>query len=132
MVKIGFPKKFEEIKKLFPEKEKERDLYIIAEDTEKSELLGAIRFMYEKEQVDILEMIMIDQGETSMAVFDGVVRTLLFKMAQEECTVLVVHNAGGAMKKYFEDHEFLMEEDKLIHRSFPGEFFKPCSGCSGE
>lgn len=132
MVKIGFPKKFEEIKKLFPEKEKERDLYIIAEDTEKSELLGAIRFMYEKEQVDIFEMIMIDQGEKSMAVFDGIVRTLLFKMAQEECTALVVHNAEGAMKKYFEDHEFLMEEDKLIHRSFPGEFFKPCPGCSGE
>jgi len=130
MVKIGFPNDFSKIKKLFPQKEKERDLYIAAEDTETSEILGAVRFSYEKEQVDIFEMIMVYQGEDSMAIFDGIIRTLLFKLADEECTTVVVHNAQGEIKKYFEEHEFQVESDNLVHRSYPGEFFKPCSGCS--
>lgn len=44
MIKIGFPRAFSQIQALFQEKEKERDLYIIAEDTAKSEILGAVRF----------------------------------------------------------------------------------------
>ncbi|HEY5556925.1 hypothetical protein [Acetobacterium sp.] len=132
MVKIGFPKDFGKIKNLFPEKEKEQDLYIAAENTETSELFGAVRFSYKKEQVDIFEMIMVYQGEDSMAIFDGIIRTLLFKMADEECTTLVVRNAQGECKKYFEDHGFKIESGNLVHHSFPGEFFKPCSGCSGK
>ncbi|MGV8905342.1 MAG: hypothetical protein ACOH15_01950 [Acetobacterium sp.] len=130
MVKIGFPKDFGKIKKLFPQKEKEQDLYIAAEDTETSEILGAVRFSYKNERVDIFEMIMVYQGEGAMAVFDGIIRTLLFKLADEECTTVVVHNAQGEMKKYFEEHEFQVESGHLIHHSYPGEFFKPCSGCS--
>lgn len=132
MVKIGFPKDFGKIKNLFPEKEKEQDLYITAEDTDTSEILGALRFSYKNEQVDIFEMVMVYQGEDSMAIFDGIVRTLLFKMSDEECTTLVVHNAQGEWEKYFEDHEFKIESGNLVHHSFSGEFFKPCSGCSGK
>lgn len=132
MVKIGFPKDFGKIKKLFPEKEKEQDLYIAAENTENSEILGAVRFLYKEEQVDIFEMIMVYQGADSMAIFDGIIRTLLFKLADEECTTLVVHNAQGELKKYFEEHAFQIESGNLVHRSYPGEFFKPCPGCSGK
>jgi len=132
MVKIGFPRDFEEMRKLFPEKEKEQDLFIAAEDTDTNEILGAIRFLYKNEQVDIFEMVMVNQGEQSMAIFDGIARTLLFKMAEEGCTTLVVHNAQDELKKYFEDHEFEEVSGNLRHNSFPGEFFKPCSGCSGK
>lgn len=132
MVKIGYPRDFGEIRKFFPEKEKERDLYIVAEDTEKSEILGAVRFFYKKEQVDIFEMVMVYEGEEFLAIFDGIIRTLLFKMAEEECTTLVVHNPQGDWKKYFEDHEFQRISNDLVHHSFPGEFFKPCKGCRGK
>lgn len=130
MVKIGFPKDFSTIKKLFPEKEKEQDLYIAAEDIETSQIMGAVRFSYEKERIDIFEMIMVYQGQDFMAIFDGIIRTLLFKLADEECTTVVVHNAQGELKKYFEEHAFETESENLIHCSFPDEFFKPCPGCS--
>lgn len=130
MVKIGFPKEFSQIKALFPEKEKERDLYIAAENTENSEILGAIRFFYRDEQVDIYEMIMTYEGKQVMAVFDGIIRTLLFKMAEEGCTAVTVQRAAGEFADYFKGHEFAEENGMLIHRAFPGEFFKPCAGCS--
>jgi len=130
MVKIGFPRAFSQIQALFPEKEKERDLYIVAEDTAKSEILGAVRFFYGAEQVDIYEMIMTYQGDQAMAVFDGIIRTLLYKMAEEGCTALSVKGATGEFAAYFKDHAFTEEGEVLIHRSFPGEFFKPCAGCS--
>jgi len=132
MVKIGFPRDFEEMRKLFPEKEKEMDLFIAAEDTDTNKILGAVRFLYEKQQVDIFEMVMVNQGDQSMAIFDGIVRTLLFKMAEEGCTTLVVHNAQGELKKYFEEHELEAASGNLVHHDFPGEFFKPCAGCSGK
>jgi hypothetical protein len=132
MVKIGFPREFDQIRKLFPEKEKEKDLYIVAENTVNNDLLGAIRFFYHDDQVDIYEMIMGFEGDQAMAVFDGIVRTLLYKMAEEECTRLIVHNASGEMAEYFRNHGFEDSSDMLIHNSFPGEFFKPCAGCSGE
>ncbi len=130
MIKIGFPRAFSQIQALFPEKEKERDLYIVAEDTAKSEVLGAVRFFYSEEQVDIYEMIMTYQGEQAMEVFDGIIRTLLYKMAEEGCTTLSVQGATGEFATYFKDHELTEEGEKLIHRDFVGEFFKPCAGCS--
>ncbi len=130
MVKIGFPKSFSQIQALFPEKEKERDLYIVAEDTAKSEVLGAVRFFYGAEQVDIYEMIMTYQGDQAMAVFDGIIRTLLYKMAEEGCTILTVQGYTGEFTTYFKEHELIEEGEKLIHRDFVGEFFKPCAGCS--
>lgn len=130
MVKIGFPRAFSQIQALFPEKEKERDLYIVAEDTAKSEILGAVRFFYGEKQIDIYEIIMTYQGEQAMAVFDGIIRTLLFKMAEEGCTILSVKNATGEFAAYFKAHELSEEGDELIHRDFQGEFFKPCAGCS--
>ena len=130
MVKIGFPRAFSQIQGLFPEKEKERDLYIVAEDTAKSEILGAVRFFYGQEQVDIYEIIMISQGDQALAVFDGIIRTLLYRMAEGGCTILSVKGATGEFAKYFKEHEFTEEGEVLIHRAFPGEFFKPCAGCS--
>lgn len=130
MVKIGFPREFDQIKALFPEKEKERDLYIVAENTANSEILGAVRFFYRNEQVDIYEMIMTYEGDQVIAVFDGIIRTLLYKMAEEGCTALTVQGATGELAEYFKEHEFSEEDDRLIHRAFPGEFFKPCAGCS--
>lgn len=130
MIKIGFPRAFSQIQALFPEKEKERDLYIVAEDTAKSEILGAVRFFYGEEQVDIYEIIMTFQGNQAMAVFDGIIRTLLFKMAEEGCTALSVKGATGEFATYFKEHELSEEGDVLIHRDFQGEFFKPCAGCS--
>lgn len=132
MVKIVFPRDFAQIRKLFPEKDKEKDLYIMAENTANNDILGAIRFFYRNEQVDIYEVIMCFEGDQAMPVFDGIVRTLLYKMAEEECTRLVVHNASGEVAEYFKNHGFDESSDKLIHDSFPGEFFKPCAGCSGE
>jgi len=130
MLKIGFPRAFSQIQTLFPEKEKERDLYIVAEDTAKSEILGAVRFFYGAEQVDIYEMIMTFQGDQAMAVFDGIIRTLLYKMAEEGCTALSVKGATGEFATYFKDHHFTEAGDLLIHQAYPGEFFKPCAGCS--
>lgn len=130
MVKIGFPREFSQIQALFPEKEKERDLFIVAEDTVTSEILGAVRFFYGEEQVDIYEIIMTFQGNQAMAVFDGIIRTLLFKMAEEGCTALSVKGATGEFATYFKEHELSEEGDVLIHRDFQGEFFKPCAGCS--
>lgn len=130
MVKIGFPREFSQIQALFPEKEKERDLFIVAEDTATSEILGAVRFFYGEEQVDIYEIIMTFQGNQAMAVFDGIIRTLLFKMAEEGCTALSVKGATGEFATYFKEHELSEEGDVLIHRDFQGEFFKPCAGCS--
>lgn len=130
MVKIGFPKAFSQIQALFPEKEKERDLYIVAENTVNSEILGAVRFLYKAEQVNIYEMIMTMKGDQAMAVFDGIIRTLLYKMAQDGCTSLSVKGASGEFAAYFKEHEFTEEGDTLIHKAFIGEFFKPCAGCS--
>ena len=130
MIKIGFPRDFSQLKVLFPEKEKERDLYIVAENTETSEMLGAIRFFYKKNRVDIYEAIRLYQGAQYMVIFDGMVRTLLYKMAEEECTTVAVHQAKEEVEKYFMDHEFTKEAEVLMHKDFPGEFFKPCSGCS--
>lgn len=130
MVKIGFPREFSKIKALFPEKEKERDLYIVAENTENSEILGAVRFLFHDNQVDIFEMIMTYDQKQSMDVFDGIIRTLLFKMAEDGCTILAVHGAAGELEKYFIDHEFIEESDALVHKNYPAEFFKPCAGCS--
>lgn len=130
MIKIGFPRDFSQIQALFPEKEKERDLYILAEDTAKSEILGAVRFFYKAEQVDIYEIVMTYQGDQVMAVFDGIIRTLLYKMAEEGCTTLSVQGATGEFAAYFKDHELIEEGEMLIHRDFVGEFFKPCAGCS--
>jgi hypothetical protein len=130
MIKIGFPRAFSQIQALFPEKEKERDLYIVAEDTAKSEILGAVRFFYGNEQVEIYEMIMTFQGDQAMAVFDGIIRTLLYKMAEEGCTALSVKGATGEFATYFKDHGFTEAEEGLIHQAFVGEFFKPCAGCS--
>ena len=132
MIKIGFPRDFSQLKVLFPEKEKERDLYIAAEDTETSKILGAIRFFYTENQVDIFEMVMTYQGDQYMAVFDGIVRTLLYKMAEEGCTSLSVRGAKQEFEAYFMDHEFTEDAEGLSHADFPGEFFKPCAGCSGE
>ena len=130
MVKIGFPKDFSQIQALFPEKEKERDLYIVAEDTAKSEILGAVRFFYGAEQVDIYEMIMTVKGDQGMAIFDGIIRTLLYKMAEDGCISISVAGATGEFASYFKEHEFIELGDVLIHKAFSGEFFKPCAGCS--
>ena len=65
-----------------------------------------------------------------MAVFDGIIRTLLYKMAEEGCTALSVKGATGEFATYFKDHGFTEAEEGLIHRAFVGEFFKPCAGCS--
>ncbi|MDK2941296.1 MAG: hypothetical protein PWP56_809 [Acetobacterium sp.] len=130
MVKIGFPKAFSQIQALFPEKEKERDLYIVAEDTAKSEILGAVRFFYGAEQVDIYEMIMTVKGDQGMAIFDGIIRTLLYKMAEDGCISISVAGATGEFASYFKEHEFIESGDVLIHKAFSGEFFKPCAGCS--
>ncbi|WP_373483783.1 hypothetical protein [Acetobacterium sp.] len=130
MIKIGFPREFSQIQALFPEKEKERHLYIVAEDTTKSEILGAVRFFYGEEQVDIYEIIMTCHGDQAMAVFDGIIRTLLYKMAEEGCTALSVKGATKEFAAYFKEHELTEEGDVLIHRDYQGEFFKPCAGCS--
>lgn len=130
MVKIGFPREFNQIRALFPEKEKERDLYIVAEDTVSSEILGVVRFFYGAEKVDIYEVIMTGEGESAMAIFDGIIRTLLFKMAEEGCVVLAVQNVSAEFAKYFIKHGFEVKSGVLIHYDFPGEFFKPCAGCS--
>lgn len=130
MIKIGFPKDFGKIKGLFPEKEKENDLYIVCEEAEKSVVLGAVRFYYKGNTVEIHEVVMPYQGEQAWEVFDGMIRTLLFKMAEEECTSVRVHHPKDLSKKYFEDHGFIWEREDLVHHSFPGEFFKPCGGCS--
>jgi len=132
MIKIGFPRDFSQLKVLFPEKEKERDLYIAAEDTETAKILGAIRFFYKGNQVDIYEMKMLYQDEQYMAVFDGIIRTLLAKMAEEGCTTVVIHEVMGEFKKYFMDHGFIIESGTYIHKTYPDEFFKPCPGCSGK
>jgi len=132
MIKIGFPRDFGQLKVLFPEKEKERDLYIIAEDTETSEMLGVIRFFYKKNQVDIYETIMLYQREQSMVIFDGMIRTLLYKMAKEECISVTVRAVEEEFEKYFKDHEFVEESGVLIHKDFASEFFKPCPGCNGK
>jgi hypothetical protein len=132
MVKIGYPRDFTELRKLFPEKEKEKNLYVMAKDVEKNEVLGVIRFMYHENQVDVLEIVMMKEGKEGLAVFDGIVRTLLFKMDTEECNRLVVHNPQGDYKKYFEGHELQCVDENLVHDNFAKEFFKPCVGCSGK
>ncbi len=130
MVKIGFPRAFSQIKALFPEKEKERDLYIVAEDTVSSEILGVVRFFYGAEKVDVYEIIMMSEGEPAMAIFDGIIRTLLFKMAEEGCVMIAVHDAPAEFAEYFIKHGFQDQSGVLSHHDFPGEFFKPCAGCS--
>lgn len=130
MIKIGFPREFGQLKVLFPEKEKERDLYIVAEDTEKSEMLGAIRFFYNENQVDIFETILLFQGEQNMAIYDGMIRTLLYKMVEEGCSSVSVRVGKEEFEEYFKDHEFVEESGVLVHKDFIGEFFKPCPGCS--
>lgn len=132
MVKIGFPRDFSQLKALFPEKEKERDLYIVAEDTDTEKILGAIRFFYKGNQVDIYETVMTYQGEQYMAVFDGIVRTLLYKLAEDGCTSVAIHGAENEYRQYFSDHEFTEASGCLNHPDFPAEFFKPCAGCSGK
>jgi hypothetical protein len=130
MIKIGFPRDFSQLKVHFPEKEKERDLYIVAEDTETSKMLGAIRFFYQKNRVDIYENLQLYQGEQYPVIFDGMIRTLLYKMAEEECTMVAVHHVPEELEKYFCDHDFTQEAGVLVHQDFPDEFFKPCPGCS--
>ena len=36
----------------------------------------------------------------------------------------------AASALFFNEHEFAEENNVLIHRAYPGEFFKPCGGCS--
>lgn len=130
MIKIGFPRDFGQLKVFFPEKEKERDLYIVAEDTENTEMLGAIRFFYNENRVDIYETVLLNQGEQKMAIFDGMIRTLLYKMAEDGCASVAVRVGKKEFEKYFIDHEFAEESGMLVHQDFVGEFFKPCPGCS--
>ncbi|MGL4606826.1 MAG: hypothetical protein ACRCU3_05110 [Eubacteriaceae bacterium] len=130
MIKIAFPKDFEKIRKLFPEKEKEKDLYIVCEESERSIVLGAIRFFYQKNQVEILEIVMCYHGEQQLEVFDGLIRTLLFRMAEEGCTEVVVNLPVKGFMEYFEGHGFKQEQNVLRHKGFPEEFFRPCGGCS--
>jgi hypothetical protein len=51
-------------------------------------------------------------------------------MAEEGCTALSVMGASGEFATYFKDHNFTEEGEVLTHRAYPGEFFKPCAGCS--
>lgn len=132
MVKIGFPREFEKIAFLFPEKEKKKDLYIAAEDTETDEVMGAIRFYFTGEQVNVYEIKMPFQGEGRLSVLDGLVRTLFFKMAEQECTKALVAPSGNVFDEYFMGHQFVKTELGLLHTDFPAEFFKPCEGCRGE
>lgn len=132
MVKIGYPREFEKIRPLFPQKEKEKDLYISAEDTESGAVLGAIRFFYRADTVYLYETQMPYQGEQSMVVFDGIVRTLLFKMGEEECVKAVVRRQESNLDQYFIEHGFVEQDSELRHDNFPAEFFKPCEGCRGK
>ncbi|MBC3795776.1 hypothetical protein [Acetobacterium tundrae] len=79
--------------------------------------------------MDIFEMIMIYRSDQYLVVFDGMIRTLLAKMAEEGCTIVSIHDVNEEFKKYFIDHEFIEESEVLMHKDFPGEFFKPCPGC---
>ncbi|WKY47256.1 hypothetical protein Q5O24_12960 [Eubacteriaceae bacterium ES3] len=132
MVKIGFPREFDKISFLFPEKEKQKDLYIAAEDTETDEVLGAIRFYYDDAQVSIYEIKMPCQSENRLSVLDGIVRTLFYKMAEMEFKKALVKPSGNVFDEYFLGHKFIKGLDGLVNEDFPAEFFKPCEGCRGQ
>jgi hypothetical protein len=129
MVKIGFPREFEKIAFLFPEKEKQKDLFLMAEDTETNQVMGVIRFYYTGDQVTIYEIKMPYQGEGRLSVLDGMVRTLFFKMAEQECHEAVVKPSGNVFDEYFQGHQFKKTKQGLVNSDFPAEFFKPCEGC---
>lgn len=129
MIKIGYPQNFERIKPYFPEKEKEKDLYIMAEDTRTDKIMGVIRFFYNDETLFIHEIQMPYRNEGYLDIFDGILRTLLFRMAEDEYKRVNVASSEEDFDKYFLDHGFFKREDTLIHEDFPAEFFKPCEGC---
>lgn len=129
MIKIGYPQNFDRIKPYFPEKEKEKDLYIMAEDTETHELMGIVRFFYDASTLSIYEIQMPYRGEQYLSIFDGIIRTLLFKLAGDEYQKVSVKAGEQAFNQYFLNHKFRLVDDQLIHDNFPAEFFKPCEGC---
>ncbi len=129
MIKIGYPKNFARIKPYFPEKEKEKDLYIIAEDTETQDLMGMIRFFYDDQTLFIHEIQMPYRDKEYLAIFDGIVRTLLFKLAEDDYQKISVQTSEKAFDDYFLSHHFSLDGDQLRHDNFPAEFFKPCEGC---
>jgi hypothetical protein len=57
------------------------------------------------------------------------VRTLFFKMAEQECHEAVVKPSGNVFDEYFQGHQFKKTKQGLVNSDFPAEFFKPCEGC---
>ncbi len=132
MIKIGYPKKFARVKPYFPEKEKEKDLYIVAEETTSQTILAIIRFYYDDQRLFIHEVQMPYREKDYLAIFDGIVRTLLFRLAEEGYQKISVRTSEKAFDDYFLGHGFGLTKDRLSHDAFPAEFFKPCEGCREE
>ncbi|MEF9918718.1 MAG: hypothetical protein RR310_02675 [Eubacterium sp.] len=129
MIKIMIPKSFDVVAPYFEKLEHQKYLYIVAMDDD--ELQVIIRFKYKDDIVDVYEILEIAPN-VSGAILDGIVRTMLFQMADLDCTTCRFHQIPERMKGYFENHGFTDCGEFQEHQDFANEFFKPCPGCGGD
>lgn len=127
MIRIVVPRDFNMIAPYFKEDDSKRYLYLTAQDDEA--ILAVIQFKYKGTTATAYQIQCIDKT-VSDAVLDGLIRTMLFQMAEAGCESCVFMQVPERLKDYFIRHHFYEKDGNLKHDAYVDEFFKPCPGCS--
>jgi len=128
MIEIAFPKETKALTSYFTEEQLKKNLFLVAKEDET--LLAIFRFMPKGEQVYLYECVTIEDT-LEWGVFDGMIRTLLFNMADMDCQGVIVDKTFSQQnwKEYFIKHQFIEKETIYENNDYFDEFFnKPCLG----
>lgn len=128
MIKIEFPKDTKTLTPYFTEDQLKKNLFLVAKSDET--LLAVFRFMPKKESVCLYECVTLEET-LEWGIFDGMIRTLLFKMADLDCQTCIVNKDFSQQdwREYFIKHQFIEKEKTYENQHYFDEFFnKPCAG----
>lgn len=126
MIKFYFPRTISSISHLYDQNSIKNSLFMLAE--EDSKVLAVCQFMYHGEEGRIQSITDV-QGDTSMTIFDGLFRAVMFHMMEMECKSITITNIPVIMEKYLSILGFEKNESGWQHDDFGALLFSGCSSC---
>jgi hypothetical protein len=125
MLRFYFPKDTSALEGGFAPEALRHSLFMLAED--EGQNVAAARFMYKGSQA-VVEEIRQMAGDVSLAVLDGLFRSMMFHLMEMGCTAVTVEKAPEAMADYFKALGFEQAGEAWSHPDFEQALFSGCPG----